>query len=424
MPGYYYWNNPSNVWERLNTGTGGASSGANIYNTDGILTSERTVNLDGKILNLNNGQLKLTTDNPFPFYLTGTSAFGSGLMLNPNDIPKRTELVSLPNGDFRIWNNDAYRFLLDYNKNSIGINTLPSSTLDVQPSTENLADTATSNEGIIAPKLNKKRIANIASPVEGTLVYATDAVYSGSNAAVVDITENGYYFYNGTKWVKISGYSSGGGVSGADGKSMLSGDGAPISTLGITGDTYLDRTTGWVWSKATGTWVNTSTSLKGPQGATGATGPQGPQGDTGPQGPRGYTGPQGPMGPQGPAGGPMGPQGPQGPAGPAGPAGPTLGSHYIVRLSAFNAIQTYSIGAYESRDLNLWWGPFLIPVDTDCFPMLQGWHSGAHGVAMTYAGSYPSTGGFTFQVGIKNNHGVPYSGTVRVQGLVVCYKPL
>ncbi|MFB9120064.1 hypothetical protein ACFFUE_02565 [Bergeyella porcorum] len=84
---------------------------------------------------------------------------------------------------------------------TVGINTMtPKATLEVQPTATNL--TGTTNEGIIAPKLSKERIAAIATPVEGTLVYATDATYAGSDAKVAKITEKGYYYYNGTEWVK------------------------------------------------------------------------------------------------------------------------------------------------------------------------------------------------------------------------------
>ncbi|MCK0201532.1 hypothetical protein MWN41_00685 [Ornithobacterium rhinotracheale] len=86
----------------------------------------------------------------------------------------------------------------------VGINTTkPKATLDINVASAN-ADTTT-NEGIIAPKLTKERIAKIAVPQEGTLVYAKDAIYSGTNSKVAKITEKGYYFYNGTEWVKVRG---------------------------------------------------------------------------------------------------------------------------------------------------------------------------------------------------------------------------
>ncbi|WP_394264852.1 hypothetical protein [Bergeyella zoohelcum] len=97
----------------------------------------------------------------------------------------------------------------DPHRGKVGINTVtPSATMDIRPSTANAQKEATTNEGIIAPKLSKTRIANIATPVEGTLVYATDettspiSAYTGGDTKVAKITEKGYYFYNGTEWVK------------------------------------------------------------------------------------------------------------------------------------------------------------------------------------------------------------------------------
>lgn len=94
----------------------------------------------------------------------------------------------------------------------VGINTSePKATLQVTPSAENAKATATTNEGIMAPQLSKSRVAGIATPVEGTLVYITDettspiSAYTGADAKVAKITEKGYYYYNGTEWVKAAG---------------------------------------------------------------------------------------------------------------------------------------------------------------------------------------------------------------------------
>ncbi|VDH04706.1 hypothetical protein [Bergeyella zoohelcum] len=98
-------------------------------------------------------------------------------------------------------------------KGKVGVNTItPSATMDIRPSTANAQKEATTNEGIIAPKLSKTRIANIETPVEGTLVYATDATYTAGSDATVNnrvakITEKGYYFYNGTEWMKAGNNS-------------------------------------------------------------------------------------------------------------------------------------------------------------------------------------------------------------------------
>ncbi|VDH04518.1 hypothetical protein [Bergeyella zoohelcum] len=102
----------------------------------------------------------------------------------------------------------------DPHRGKVGINTVtPSATMDVQPNSDNARAEAKTNEGIIAPKLSKTRIANIATPVEGTLVYATDettspiSAYTGGDTKVAKITEKGYYYYNGTEWVKAGNNS-------------------------------------------------------------------------------------------------------------------------------------------------------------------------------------------------------------------------
>ena len=89
---------------------------------------------------------------------------------------------------------------------TVGVNTrTPEATLDVRAGSG-----TTTNEGIRAPLLIKTRVAAIASPREGTLVYvkaesaSTFTTYAGSDAKVAEITEPGYYFYNGTKWVKVN----------------------------------------------------------------------------------------------------------------------------------------------------------------------------------------------------------------------------
>lgn len=108
-------------------------------------------------------------------------------------------------------------------KGAVGINTnAPKATLEITPNADNAVATATTNEGILAPRLTKSRVANIAKPVQGTLVYVLDenttdhpnsliSSYTGSNATVAKITEKGYYFYNGAEWVKAS--STGGSTN-------------------------------------------------------------------------------------------------------------------------------------------------------------------------------------------------------------------
>ncbi|MDY3363213.1 hypothetical protein PG623_04275 [Riemerella anatipestifer] len=101
----------------------------------------------------------------------------------------------------------------------VGINiSSPRATLDVQPNATNSEDDAKTNEGILAPKLSKTRVASIEAPVEGTLVYVIDdanktngtiGAYKGTDPKVAKITEKGYYYYNGMEWVKSTANSNG-----------------------------------------------------------------------------------------------------------------------------------------------------------------------------------------------------------------------
>ncbi len=124
---------------------------------------------------------------------------------------------------------------------------------------------------------------------------------------------------------------------GTGGNAVLNGTGAPISTLGIAGDFYIDTTNKRLYGPKTTAWPVTFVSMvgqQGPQGPTGLTGAKGATGTTGPQGPVGLAGAKGATGATGPQGltglagakgatGATGPQGPTGLAGAKGVTGPT-----------------------------------------------------------------------------------------------------
>lgn len=90
-------------------------------------------------------------------------------------------------------------------------------------------------------------------------------------------------------------------TEGSTAAQWYTGPAAPASTLGRTGDMYLEGD-GDVWKLDDGLgWTQSSTNIRGPvgpQGSTGAQGPTGPTGTTGAQGPQGATGPQGPPAPK------------------------------------------------------------------------------------------------------------------------------
>ena len=112
------------------------------------------------------------------------------------------------------------------------------------------------------------------------------------------------------------------GVAGLDGRTVLNGTIAPSSSVGSTGDFYLNTAASALYGPKTASGWGSATSLVGPQGAQGAKGDTGAAGATGSQGPIGVTGPQGVKGDAGTPG-PTGLQGPQGLTGATGPQGPT-----------------------------------------------------------------------------------------------------
>jgi len=86
----------------------------------------------------------------------------------------------------------------------VGINNVdPKATLDITAiSTDN-----STAEGIIAPRLTGNQIqakdARYTAAQTGTLLYATSAVTSPSGKTI-NMTSAGYYYFNGTAWIKIS----------------------------------------------------------------------------------------------------------------------------------------------------------------------------------------------------------------------------
>jgi len=147
------------------------------------------------------------------------------------------------------------------------------------------------------------------------------------------------------------------GPAGANGTIIYSGSSAPSSSIGVTGDFYIDLAAGTLYGPKTSSGWGTPISLvgaSGEKGATGATGPAGPTGATGTTGAAGATGATGAAGSKiysgtavpsaslgaigdyyldksdymlyGPKtatgwGSPISLQGPQGPIGPQGPEG-------------------------------------------------------------------------------------------------------
>ncbi|MBV7441193.1 hypothetical protein KRX57_07150 [Weeksellaceae bacterium TAE3-ERU29] len=91
----------------------------------------------------------------------------------------------------------------------VGINELePKATLDINVKQENKGNEHL--EGLLIPRVTKEKAFKMTQNAtkalqESTLIYVNDFTYTSSDTEVEDITEKGFYFWNGTKWVKSNG---------------------------------------------------------------------------------------------------------------------------------------------------------------------------------------------------------------------------
>lgn len=135
----------------------------------------------------------------------------------------------------------------------VGINTMvPKATFEVMGSPDDHA----SADGIIAPRIsgNELFLKNNAYGIEqqGVLIYVSVAA-TGINLTddTLDVTEAGYYYHNGVKWLKVSASNGGKGDW-----SLAGNNTAGIDFIGTTNDFPLnikidDKTAGYIGKNGT-----------------------------------------------------------------------------------------------------------------------------------------------------------------------------
>ena len=103
---------------------------------------------------------------------------------------------------------------------------------------------------------------------------------------IVTISDDGYWIIDGN----ITDFIAQGpkGDTGAEGASVLTGNGMPSNSLGKDGDSYIELVSWDYWLKIDGAWFKQG-NIKGGQGEQGEQGPQGPKGDTGAAGQNGVS---------------------------------------------------------------------------------------------------------------------------------------
>ncbi|UZT96485.1 hypothetical protein ODZ84_14785 [Chryseobacterium fluminis] len=144
----------------------------------------------------------------------------------------------------------------------IGINTAqPQATLDI--TAKQLTGTATNPDGILVPRVDRQRAQSMTSVVTSTIIYIRSISNGSRSGTTADVDTVGFYYFNGTKWVKLNSGEKGTSKSSIyylpnnqnnflNGIASGSSQNIPISvsTDGADGVTYSTSTNTFTFTKA------------------------------------------------------------------------------------------------------------------------------------------------------------------------------
>jgi len=85
----------------------------------------------------------------------------------------------------------------------VGVGTVnPSSTLDV--TAKNETGTSQNVDGLLIPRVDRERAQSMTGVPTSTLIYVNNISTGALNGTAINIDAVGYYYFNGTAWVKLS----------------------------------------------------------------------------------------------------------------------------------------------------------------------------------------------------------------------------
>ncbi|WP_378103241.1 hypothetical protein [Chryseobacterium sp. sg2396] len=88
-------------------------------------------------------------------------------------------------------------------KAQVGVNTAaPSSTLEV--AAKNTTGTSTNVDGFLFPRVDRQRAQSMTNVPVSTMIYINDASTGTAQGTAVNIANNGFYFFDGNVWVRLS----------------------------------------------------------------------------------------------------------------------------------------------------------------------------------------------------------------------------
>ncbi|MBP7174287.1 MAG: hypothetical protein KBA33_09525 [Cloacibacterium sp.] len=111
-------------------------------------------------------------------------------------------------------------------------------------------DLSSNNQGVLIPRisLTSTTVASpVTSPATSLMVY---------NTATINNVTPGYYYWDGTQWVRFQM-----AVAGAGGNTILNGTSAPVTTTGNVGDFYINTATNQIFGPKTTSGWGVGTSL-------------------------------------------------------------------------------------------------------------------------------------------------------------------
>ncbi|WP_449397809.1 hypothetical protein [Chryseobacterium wanjuense] len=84
----------------------------------------------------------------------------------------------------------------------VGINTSsPTSTLDV--AAKNATGTTANVDGLLVPRVDRQRAQSMTGVPAPTLIYVNNIATGTQTGTTANVDAEGYYFFNGTLWVKL-----------------------------------------------------------------------------------------------------------------------------------------------------------------------------------------------------------------------------
>ncbi|WP_079240844.1 beta strand repeat-containing protein [Chryseobacterium indologenes] len=132
----------------------------------------------------------------------------------------------------------------------VGINTTsPAATLDI--TAKNATGTSTSVDGVLITRLDRQRAQSMTGVPASTLIYVNSVATGSQTGTAVNIDTVGYYYYNGSAWVKLHNptnsatgniYNTDGTLTGnrtvSQGSNTLAFTGTQPNAFSVNGSTF------------------------------------------------------------------------------------------------------------------------------------------------------------------------------------------